>query len=263
MTRIFIYHEQPTISQRISNVLQGEPDFEIIGQSHAVEHEAVAQIHGHLLNTHCDILLVSYTLPDTLAYQLMQLLNNPSSPCRVIMLGVANDKEAILDCLEEGADGYLCEHEGMAELVKKIRGLVDDEFIVDPHIGASLIARISDLKQLVNELDGGNIARPQESYAELTKREWEVLRLLGEDASNQEIAEQLTIELGTVKNHVHNLLRKLDVCSRKQAAQLSRQLFAQAGLDEHESDRRENSGKDPGNKISTPLIGWQTPQLTV
>lgn len=262
MTRIFIYHEQPTISQRISNVLQGEPDFELIGQSNAVDPEAVAQIHAYLLRAHCDILLVSYTLPNTLAYQMTQLLNNPLAACKVIMLGMVNDKEAILDCLEEGADGYHCEHEGMAELVKKIRCLVDDEIIVDPSIAASLIARISDLKQLVNELDGGNIARPQESYAELTKREWEVLRLLGEEASNQEIAEQLTIELGTVKNHVHNLLRKLDVCGRKQAAQLSRQLFAQAELDEQENSKHENSGKEPSRKISTGVIGWQTSQLT-
>jgi ATP/maltotriose-dependent transcriptional regulator MalT len=51
-----------------------------------------------------------------------------------------------------------------------------------------------------------------------------VLRLIGQELSNQEIAEALTIELGTVKNHVHNLLRKLDVCSRNHAAQLARQM---------------------------------------
>jgi ATP/maltotriose-dependent transcriptional regulator MalT len=61
----------------------------------------------------------------------------------------------------------------------------------------------------------------------LTQRELEVLRLLGEEKSNQEIAQALTIELGTVKNHVHNLLRKLDVCSRKHAAQLARQMLPQ------------------------------------
>jgi ATP/maltotriose-dependent transcriptional regulator MalT len=93
------------------------------------------------------------------------------------------------------------------------------------------MARIAELKQLVAELDAGSVTQSNNYYAELTQREWEVLRFIGQNMSNQEIAEALTIELGTVKNHVHNLLRKLDVCSRKQAAQLARQIFGERYLE--------------------------------
>ncbi len=273
MIRIFIYHERPLISRHISHVLNGESDFEIIGQSHALENDflegdlgessSVDQIFAQLLNARCDILLISYTLPKAKSYQLLQSINRLPFACKVIMIGVVNKQEAILDCLEEGADGYVCENEQMAELVKKIRSLVDDEFIIDPHISASLIARISQLKQLVNELDGGNMPRPLESYAELTKREWEILRLLGEECSNQQIAKQLTIELGTVKNHVHNLLGKLDVCSRKQAAQLSRQLFVRANPSDKELTNRENGSKNRSNNAASMLAGWQASSLTI
>jgi DNA-binding CsgD family transcriptional regulator len=64
--------------------------------------------------------------------------------------------------------------------------------------------------------------------AELTPREWEILRLIEQGMSNQEIANTLVIEMGTVKNHVHNILRKLDVQSRKHAVIFARQQFGQA-----------------------------------
>lgn len=146
-------------------------------------------------------------------------------PTRVLITDLTAPQEAILHYLEEGAAGYVFEHESWAELVKKVRAAYEDEFLLDPEIAASLINRIAELKQLVNELDGGVLAKPHEAYAELTQREWEVLRLIAQDMSNQAIANALTIELGTVKNHVHNLLRKLDVCSRKQAAQLAQQML--------------------------------------
>lgn len=129
--------------------------------------------------------------------------------------------------LEEGAAGYVCAEESWADLVEKEIHAVADKFLVHPDIAATMMSRIAELNLLLIELDGGNMARPETVYAELTQREVEVLRLLGEEKSNQEIAQALTIELGTVKNHVHNLLRKLDVCSRKHAAQLARQMLPQ------------------------------------
>jgi DNA-binding NarL/FixJ family response regulator len=136
-----------------------------------------------------------------------------------------------LHCIEERAAGYVCVQESWADLVKKIRAVYEDEFLMCPDIAPAIMARIAELKQLVTELDAGSVTQPNNYYAELTQREWEVLRFIGQNMSNQEIAQTLTIELGTVKNHVHNLLRKLDVVSRKQAAQLARQIFGDRYLE--------------------------------
>ena len=67
-------------------------------------------------------------------------------------------------------------------------------------------------------------------HQRLTEREWEILRLIEQGMSNQEIANSLVIEMGTVKNHVHNILRKLDVQSRKHAVIFARQQFARTGV---------------------------------
>lgn len=251
MTRILLYHPSPASSQQLCHALRGESDLEIVSQSDSLE-----STYAALVRSPCDLLLLSATLPQAEIQQLLQAINSLPTPCKLMMIDVPNDEAAILSCLEEGADGYVCEQEGVAELVKKIRSLTEEEFIIEPHVGASLIARISQLKQLVNELDGGNIARPQESYAELTQREWEVLGLLGQECSNQQIAEQLTIELGTVKNHVHNLLRKLDVCSRKQAAQLARQLFNQNGTEATAGQPAESAAKTIASPQAIAIKNW-------
>lgn len=175
----------------------------------------------------CAVILVSHNLAADAALELTRTLVAAGHASKVLVVDVPKDEESILQYIEEGAAGYVCVDESWADLVKKIRAVAEDEFILHPDIAAMLMSRIAELKQLLIELDGGSMVRPETVYADLTQRELEVLRLLGQDMSNQEIAQALTIELGTVKNHVHNLLRKLDVCSRKHAAQLARQMLEQ------------------------------------
>ena len=92
---------------------------------------------------------------------------------------------------------------------------------------------LAPIKKLVSELNGFKDLNFNSLYAELTERECEVLNLIEQGLSNQEIATALTIELGTVKNHVHNILDKLDVRTRKHAAIIARQALA------HRSSNRE------------------------
>ncbi len=82
---------------------------------------------------------------------------------------------------------------------------------VSPDIAAALMSRVAELAQLVSQ------ASISPEAGELTPREMEVLKLIGQGLTNQEIAEHLVIELGTVKNHVHNILNKLGVSSRRDA----------------------------------------------
>jgi DNA-binding NarL/FixJ family response regulator len=206
----------------LMSVLHDEPDIHIVGCT-----DSPAAALTHLARTPCGVALVSYELGESETLELMRDLVERDQPVKVVITDVPKEDEIILHLLEEGAAGYICVGESWADLVKKIHAVAEDEFLVHPDIAATMMSRIAELNLLLIELDGGNMARPETVYAELTQREVEVLRLLGEEKSNQEIAQALTIELGTVKNHVHNLLRKLDVCSRKHAAQLARQMLPQ------------------------------------
>jgi two-component system response regulator DegU len=222
MIDLYVVRANCASDEPLMAVLDGEPDFNVRGCTERVD-VALQQLQRHP----CDVVLVSYELGEEAAFKLVGKLLGQEPPAKVLLTDVPKEDEVILHFVEEGAAGYVCADESWADLVKKIRAVAEDEFLVHPDIAATMMARIAELNLLLIELDGGNRALPDTAYAELTQREVEVLRLLGEEKSNQEIAQALTIELGTVKNHVHNLLRKLDVCSRKHAAQLARQMLPQ------------------------------------
>jgi two-component system response regulator DegU len=222
MTDLYIIRTACAADDPLMSVLHNEPDFNILG---CTDNADIAL--AYLARRPAAVVLVSHDLPEAMALGLLHTLVNHEPPVKVLITDVPKVDDIIIHFIEEGAAGYVCADESWADLVKKIHAVAEDEFLVHPDIAATMMARIAELKQLLIELDGGNLARPETIYADLTQRELEVLRLLGQEKSNQEIAQALTIELGTVKNHVHNLLRKLDVCSRKHAAQLARQMLPQ------------------------------------
>ena len=101
--------------------------------------------------------------------------------------------------------------------------------MLSPKVAASLMARAAELKQMTKALYGIQTEYIDDMFAELTPREWEVLQHIEEGLSNEAIAKELVIEKGTVKNHVHNILSKLDVHCREQAAILARQIKVSNG----------------------------------
>ena len=131
----------------------------------------------------------------------------------VVVLGISDNKDRVLQFIEAGAAGYVFKDSSVDDLINTIRAVYAGQPKISPQIASAMMERISQLAQLFSSLDHGIT-----ETAELTSREMEVLTLLGKGLTNQEIADQLVIEVGTVKNHVHNILNKLDVSSREKAA---------------------------------------------
>lgn len=94
-----------------------------------------------------------------------------------------------------------------------MRAVQSGEALVSPNIAAALMSRVSELAQLFADVESG-----LNEAADLTPRECEILGLIGQGLTNQEIADRLVIEVGTVKNHVHSILQKLEVGNRRDAA---------------------------------------------
>jgi DNA-binding NarL/FixJ family response regulator len=145
-------------------------------------------------------------------------------------------KAAVLRCVEEGAAGYVLEEESLSDLIKKLRAVCTNQFVVAPNMAGALIARLTELKRQVSTVRALAVTDSFNEPTELTPREWEILGLIEQGLTNQQIAERLFIELGTVKNHVHNILRKLDVQTRKHAVIFARQLMTSQGM--HKSANR-------------------------
>jgi DNA-binding NarL/FixJ family response regulator len=134
---------------------------------------------------------------------------------RVIIVGIS-DNELVLRYLEAGAAGCVRSADDVAELLQAIRLVARQELALPPSLIAIVAERVAELADTCRKL-GGQLDRSFNQRS-LTRREREILRLMAEGYGNREIAQQLSIELGTTKNHVHNILDKLSVNSRKDAA---------------------------------------------
>jgi DNA-binding NarL/FixJ family response regulator len=128
-------------------------------------------------------------------------------------VGLPESKYVILQYVMAGAAGYVLEDVTVERLFNQIQAVQEDKALVSPRMAAALMEHVNTLAAVS--------ARPYlepDAYAELTSCELEVLDLIDEGLTNQEIAGRLFIEVGTVKNHVHNILKKLDAASCEDAA---------------------------------------------
>ena len=210
MINLLIVHEFPLISDIIASVLDSEADITVVGRASNMDDamKIVEQIEVNLV-------LVSTRLPQQGAVQLTNLLIQRVPLVKVIILGITESREGVLEYVESGASGYVLRESSLDDLLTTIRAVNNGQALVSPEIAATLMQRITELVQAFART---GIAAPESTN--LTQREFEVLGLLNDGLSNQEIADQLVIETGTVKNHVHNILNKLGVSSRDEAGSL-------------------------------------------
>jgi two-component system nitrate/nitrite response regulator NarL len=131
----------------------------------------------------------------------------------IVILSIPNDERDVMACVEAGAAGFVTAEESLADLVETIFTVGRGEARCSPRIVGALIRRVAALAAARNP--GGGV---------LTARELDVSGLLGAGLSNKEIAAELCIELATVKNHVHNVLAKLEIGQRHQVAARLREL---------------------------------------
>jgi two-component system nitrate/nitrite response regulator NarL len=208
MIRVALVNSIKLMCNVIAAVLSNEPDIEVAGCTTTVD-EALA------LAGDVDVLVISTRLPNKGALRLAQAVARAALPVKVVVLGLAESKEEILQYVEAGVAGYVLQDDSVDDLLAKIRTAYGGEAIVSPEMAAVLITRVSELAQ--------QAAPPEvklDTTGELTPREREILELIGQGLSNQEIADRLVIEVGTVKNHVHSILQKLNVSDRQAAAGL-------------------------------------------
>jgi two-component system, NarL family, response regulator LiaR len=208
MIRILLVNEIQLISNVIAVALEDEPDIKVVGQATSVD-DALAFI----INNDVDVALVSTRLPDLGALQFTRSLSKSNSSIKVLILGLNEVKEQILPFIEAGAVGYLLKDDSVENMIECIRNAQENQAIVSPKMAAVLMSRVVELARLLSEIKPNGY----ESNG-LTPREMEVLALIEKGCSNQEIADRLFIEVGTVKNHVHSILEKLEVGNRNDAA---------------------------------------------
>jgi DNA-binding NarL/FixJ family response regulator len=205
---LLLVNESGLIGNVIRAALEDEPDLKVVASVTSAE-EALKVVQEKTI----DVALVSTRLPEPGALKLTSAITKLAPSTKVLALGLTEDKKRVLRYVEAGATGYILKDHSLEDLVETVRAAQDGKVFVSPQIAAALMRRLSDLAQMFSEVEN-NVT----DTTNLTARELEVLELIGKGFTNQQIAEKLVVEIGTVKNHVHSILEKLNVKTRDQAA---------------------------------------------
>ena len=186
-----------------------------------------------------DVALVDFAMRDAL--ELPHAIAAARMQVKVVAFSVADTEDEICECAEAGIAGYVARHGSREDLITAVENAVRGEVLCSPRVAASLFRRLAARVQTT---------RQQPPEAPLTGREREIIALIDRGLSNKEIARQLKISLPTVKNHVHNILEKLQVRRRGVAAALLREaVLARATTRSSPTRQQLSEGKalDPVN----------------
>jgi DNA-binding NarL/FixJ family response regulator len=211
--RVLLVDDQALFREGLETLLSVHSDIQVVGQaSNGQEAVKVAT------KVHPDVVLMDVRMPVLDGVRATHLLKEAMPQCRVIVLTTFDDDEYIFDALRTGAAGYLLKDVASARLVEAIRATARGESILEPSVAAKVIAEFTRVSSMVPSTQMEQLVEP------LSKRELEILAWIARGASNKEIADQLFIAEGTVKNHVTHILGKLGVRDRTQAALKAREL---------------------------------------
>lgn len=210
--KILLVDDQALFREGLRTLLDLQPDFEVVGEASQGE-EALRMAVS--LNPH--VILMDLRMPVMDGVTATRRLKDSLPQCKVIVLTTFDDDEDVFEGLRAGAVGYLLKDVSSEKLYEAIRSAARGEYFLLPSITAKVMAEFS------------RIARPvrtplDEIGVKLSSRELEVLRLVAQGASNKEIADTLVIAEGTVKNHLTNILAKLEARDRMQAVLKAREL---------------------------------------
>jgi DNA-binding NarL/FixJ family response regulator len=175
------------------------------------------QIEARVAASMPDVFLIEASLSLGPCYEQFAYFSTLAPRCKRIMLGVSNTDEAVLACIEQGgASGWVLETATFDDVVMNIRAVAAGEALCSPRITNLVFARMSALAHQARASWNNQPDR-------LTRREREITAAIEKGWSNKEIAVRLGIEVSTVKNHVHNILDKLQLDNRRSAAEYAKQ----------------------------------------
>ena len=218
--RVLIVDDQTLFRESLTSLLQGYQCIEIVD---GAEDGLEAIIKARELMP--DIVLMDIRLPRCSGVEATRAIMKEMPGINVIMLTVSDKHEDLFAAVKAGAKGYFLKTVEADELIKGIELVSCGHVVVSPMMATKLLAEFSNMSEAVRR-------QAKAAGTVLTKREQEILKLLARGASNKEMAETLVIAENTVKTHLRNILRKLHLHNRVQAA-----IYAiQEGLAEDEAE---------------------------
>jgi DNA-binding NarL/FixJ family response regulator len=201
-TRILIADDHAPFRDGLRALLLSVPEIEVVGEATRGD-EAIALA----ATLQPDVILMDINMPQVNGIEATRRILHTSPHISILVLTMFEDDETVFAALRAGARGYLLKGALKAEVLRAIRGVSSGEAIFGPAIAKRLMQYFAGLKPTT----------AQQAFPELTDREREILALLAQHRTNQEIADRLSLSQKTVRNHVSNIFSKLQVVDRAQA----------------------------------------------
>lgn len=200
---VLIADDHPLFRKGMRALLASMDDVELLGEATSGG-EAIRMA----TDMQPDVVLMDLQMPDGGGLAAARALNKSSPNIRILVVTLFEDDESIFAALRAGAHGYILKDAQEAEIMRAIRAVGEGEAIFSPAIATRVLDYFAATRSFI----------PQELFPELTEREREILALIARGQTNAAIAEELTIAVKTVRNHVSNIYSKLQVADRAQAA---------------------------------------------
>ena len=206
IVRVIICDDQAVVREGLELILNADSEIDVIGLAED-GHIAVEMA----MDLKPDIVLMDLKMPGLNGIKATQLITKELPDTKVLVLTTFGEDEWVFDAVRSGASGYLLKGTPRQELIKAVKGSFKGESYIDPLVGAKILEKLAKPED----------EKPSNFSIDLSDREVEVLRLIARGFSNAQIAKRLHLSVGTIRNYVSNLLSKLEVNDRTQAAVLA------------------------------------------
>jgi len=202
MIRVIVCDDQDVVCQGLSTILNNDPEIEVI----AVAHDGQALL-DLLSENQPDLILLDLKMPGMNGVQAARQIRQSFPSIHIIILTTYDDDEWLFDALHSGVQGYLLKDTSSKRIVDAIKGTMKGETFLDPAIAGKVLSSVS----------YQTLSVKSKNVIQLSERETEILDLMARGLTNADIARELFLSEGTVRNYASNLFSKLGVSDRTQA----------------------------------------------
>ena len=207
--RVLLVDDQPLFRRALATLISAQFDMTVVGEGENGR-DALEKVRS----LHPDLVVMDVNMPGASGVDGVNAIRGAGFATPIVMLTVSEDDDDLFESIKAGANGYLLKNVRPEELFEDLRGVMRGEAPIAPAVASKLL----DALRTGGLPSRGGLPTAAPGDMALTRRESEILQLVANGLSNKEIANELTITEGTVKNHVHNALEKLHLTNRVQAA---------------------------------------------